>query len=65
MSESVAEFVEIAPQILIIEDEPDVAKTLKRVVESCGAYEISIQTDPLKAIESIVSNPPDLIFTDS
>ena len=64
MSESVAEFVEIAPQILIIEDEPDVAKTLKRVVESCGAYEISIQTDPLKAIESIVSNPPDLIFTD-
>lgn len=52
------------PQILIVEDDPDVAKTLKRVVDASGSYQTTIVNDPLRAVKDIADNPPDLVFTD-
>lgn len=52
------------PRILIVEDDADVAKTLKRVVGNSGSYQTTIVNDPIIAVKEIVASPPDLVFTD-
>lgn len=51
-------------RILIVEDEPDVANALKRVIEASGAYSVRVLLTA-DAIEGELSpSPPDLVFTD-
>jgi len=52
------------PTILVIEDERDVAATLKRVIESCGDYDTHIQIGA-EGIEDVLARlRPELVFTD-
>ncbi|MGD9788183.1 MAG: sigma-54-dependent transcriptional regulator [Sulfuricellaceae bacterium] len=51
-------------RILVIEDEPDVARLLKRVIESCGAHEVRLETAPLDLAECLRDFAPDLVLTD-
>lgn len=53
-----------SPVILLVEDEPDVAAILKRVLESCGSYRVHVLTDPAGLDKTLGSLAPDLIFTD-
>lgn len=48
-------------KILIIDDEPLVAKTLKRLLRS---YDVTVIHSPSEATEFIRSSNPDLIFCD-
>jgi DNA-binding NtrC family response regulator len=52
--------------ILIVEDEPDVARILKRVIESCGEYRVSLFAGEggQALAERIAELKPDAIFTD-
>jgi DNA-binding NtrC family response regulator len=50
-------------QVLIIEDEPDIAAILKRIIEGAGGYRARILTDPTGLVGAL--DPlPDLVFTD-
>ena len=53
-----------APGILIIEDEPDVAGMLKRVIETCGRYRVEIAIGAGDLAERLASAAPELILTD-
>lgn len=64
MIEKVSDSVDETPRILIVEDEPDVGRTLKRVVESCGDFRVTLASDPCAALERIAHDPPELVFTD-
>lgn len=50
--------------ILIVEDEPDVARTLKRVIASCGNYEVRLALGEQAVSQQLSHSPPDLVFTD-
>lgn len=50
--------------ILIVEDEPDVARTLQRVIESCGDYRISLHTAEGELPARLAELRPDIVFTD-
>ncbi|RMG38400.1 MAG: sigma-54-dependent Fis family transcriptional regulator [Gammaproteobacteria bacterium] len=64
MNTAVEEPLNVAPRILIVEDEVDVARTLARVIEACGDYTVEVQCDPRQALDWLAAQPPDLIFTD-
>lgn len=50
-------------QVLIIEDEPDIASILKRIIEGMGGYRACILTDPT-GLRAALDPLPDLVFTD-
>ena len=50
--------------ILIVEDEPDVAELLKRMIESSGPHRIRIETAPTDLPALFHAVAPDLVFTD-
>jgi DNA-binding NtrC family response regulator len=52
------------PHILIVEDEPDVARTLQRVIEACGDYRVSLFTGDGALAERLAGLRPDMVFTD-
>jgi DNA-binding NtrC family response regulator len=52
------------PAALIIEDEPDVAQMLKRVIEACGDYRVSVQIGAGDVERILAGAAPDLVFTD-
>ncbi|GAB4446278.1 MAG: sigma-54 dependent transcriptional regulator [Rhodocyclaceae bacterium] len=52
------------PKILVVEDERDVATTLKRVIESCGAFEVRLHFGGDGLGDALRQFRPDLIFTD-
>ena len=49
--------------ILIVEDEPDLAAILKRIVEAAGPWRARILTDPT-GLDAALAALPDLVFTD-
>ncbi|GAB4215691.1 MAG: sigma-54 dependent transcriptional regulator [Rhodoferax sp.] len=59
-----AEPLEPGLSILIIEDEPDVARTLSRVIASCGTHTVETLLDPQHLPACLRHNAHDLIFTD-
>lgn len=50
--------------VLIVEDEPDVANALKRVIESNGGYRARILLQPSAIEAEVAASRPDLVFTD-
>lgn len=54
---------EPCPRILIVEDEPDVARMLARMIADLGDYQIAICVDPT-ALADFLQNRPDLVLTD-
>jgi len=53
-----------ALRILIIEDEPDVARMLRRVIESCGKHEVRLESAPPDFAGRLRDFAPDLVLTD-
>ena len=53
-----------AIRVVIIEDEPDVGRMLRRFVETCGNYAVQVYTDPAQALLRLAEAAPDLVFTD-
>lgn len=51
-------------RILIVEDEPDVANALKRVIEASGAYNVRVLLTADAIDGELSASPPDLVFTD-
>ncbi|MBE0510721.1 MAG: sigma-54-dependent Fis family transcriptional regulator [Gammaproteobacteria bacterium] len=51
------------PRILIIEDEPDVARMLSRLIAEIGDYQVNICLGSGE-LEQYLATPPDLILTD-
>ena len=49
--------------VLIVEDEPDVAAILKRIVEAAGPWRARVLTDPA-GLDAALDPLPDLVFTD-
>ncbi|WP_081617279.1 sigma-54-dependent transcriptional regulator [Thioalkalivibrio sulfidiphilus] len=54
----------MATQVLIIEDEPDVARMLGQVIEAAGDFRVRISLDPNELDAALSDQPPDLILTD-
>ncbi|WP_006746726.1 sigma-54-dependent transcriptional regulator [Thioalkalivibrio paradoxus] len=54
---------EAVPRILIVEDEPDVARMLARMIDDLGDYRIETCLDAA-AFPGFLSDPPDLVLTD-
>lgn len=52
------------PRIWIVDDEPDIADVLARVVRTCGDYQIEIQRMPFDLDRAIAQSSPDLVFLD-
>ncbi len=52
------------PHILIVEDEPDVARTLQRVIEACGNYRVSLFIGEGELAARMAELRPDMLFTD-
>jgi len=50
--------------ILVVEDEPDVAALLKRVIESCGPHRVRVETAPADLPALFKTAAPKLVFTD-
>ncbi|MEW6416459.1 MAG: sigma-54 dependent transcriptional regulator [Pseudomonadota bacterium] len=50
--------------ILVVEDEPDVAALLKRIIETCGPHRVRVETAPGELVARFKETRPDLIFTD-
>jgi len=51
------------PTLLIIEDEPDLAAILARIVEAGKAWQARVLTDPA-GLDAALASLPDLVFTD-
>ncbi len=51
-------------KILIIDDEEGFSEMVKLNLESTGAYEVKIETDPRKAVHEAFLYQPDLILLD-
>src|SRR5215475_3863270 len=50
-------------RILILDDEPDIAKSWVRILESAG-YQCTATTEPREALRVIESEHPDVLLTD-
>jgi len=50
-------------KILILDDEPDMAENLERILQSSG-YETTVETESPKALDIVEREQPDLILTD-
>src|SRR5687768_16147162 len=51
------------PKILVLDDEPDMAETLARILKGRG-YEPLVETDSLRALERVELERPELLLTD-
>ena len=51
-------------KILVIDDEPDLCRLLKTILESTGMYQVSLAFGGLEGIEKCKKEKPDLIFLD-
>jgi DNA-binding NtrC family response regulator len=60
---SVAQQINDSLSVLIIEDEPDLAAILKRIVEAAGPWKARLLTDPT-GLDAALEMLPDLVFTD-
>jgi DNA-binding NtrC family response regulator len=60
---SVAEPKSDSLSILIIEDEPDLAAILRRIVEAAGPWKARLLADP-RGLDAAMEPLPDLVFTD-
>ncbi len=60
---SVAQPNRDACDVLIVEDEPDIAAIIKRIVDGSGGYRARILTDP-GGLDGALDPLPDLVFTD-
>jgi signal transduction histidine kinase len=61
---AVTERVSAAPRdILIVEDNPDAADTLKRLLELSG-HRVRVAADGLAGLEALLSNPPEVALVD-
>ncbi|KJU85203.1 response regulator receiver domain-containing protein [Candidatus Magnetobacterium bavaricum] len=54
----------ILPKILIVEDEPEMFKTMMRLLKRIGYDVLPSATTGIEAIESVRDNNPDLILMD-
>ena len=50
-------------RVLVVEDEPTIAKTLRLALEAEG-FEVETAEDGLQAIKTVRNDPPDLILLD-
>ena len=50
-------------KVLIVEDNPEVVRLLKRALEKQG-YRISVALDGEEALQKIIQEPPDLVLLD-
>ncbi len=50
--------------IIIVEDEPDVAYILKRAIESCGDFRVRLAKSAEEFEAEMLRQPPDILFTD-
>ena len=50
-------------RIFVVDDEPNITSTLGQILRLQG-FEVSCFTNPLKALEAIYANAPDLLITD-
>jgi threonine synthase len=51
-------------RIVIIEDTPDAARLMKRILQARGSYDVHIAHDGAEGIELIRSTRPDMVITD-
>jgi CheY-like chemotaxis protein len=56
--------METKKRILIVDDDPDIAKTFGLVIEDSGLYEVDTFTDPSLALKSFKPNFYDLALLD-
>ncbi len=54
----------IVRRIVIVEDNVDAARLIRRILQARGSYEVHIATDGAHGIEMIRSTRPDLVITD-
>jgi len=50
--------------VLIVEDQPDVAESLKLFLELCGGYEVAVATDGEAGIAAAVAHRPAAVVCD-
>ena len=50
--------------IIIVEDEPDVAYILKRAIESSGDFQVRLSGSAEEFVAELLRQPPDIVFTD-
>ena len=50
-------------KILILDDEPDMAENIRRIVEAAG-YDALVETDGFRALDVVEQERPDLVLTD-
>ena len=50
-------------KILILDDEPDMAENVRRIVEAAG-YDALVETDGLRALDAVEQERPALVLTD-
>ncbi len=50
-------------KILILDDEPDMAENVRRIVEAAG-YDALVETDGLRALDAVEQARPALVLTD-
>jgi DNA-binding NtrC family response regulator len=50
-------------KILILDDEPDMAENVRRIVEAAG-YDALVETDGLRALDAVERERPELVLTD-
>ena len=50
--------------VLIVEDQPDVAESLKLFLELCGGYELSVAPDGEAGVRAALAHPPAAVICD-
>lgn len=50
--------------VLIVEDQPDVAESLKLFLDLCGGYEVSVARDGEAGVEAALVHPPGAVVCD-
>jgi two-component system, sensor histidine kinase len=53
-----------ALSVLLVEDQPDIAESLRMVLTLCGGYDISVAADGQLGIDMALANPPDAVICD-
>lgn len=51
-------------RILVIDDEPDFSALFKENLEDSGNYDVQVENDPTKAVQTARDFQPELIFVD-